>query len=89
MAQTNHLRFADDVVVTADNIKELNAMLQQLSQVSASIGLKMNHKTEIMSHEDANIYIDKKYVERVDGMFIWVTLSNWGKSTNMQKLSDV
>ncbi|XP_050563541.1 LINE-1 retrotransposable element ORF2 protein [Spodoptera frugiperda] len=38
----NHLRFADDLVLTADNATTLQHMLQQLSEASRTAGLTMN-----------------------------------------------
>lgn len=44
-----HLRFADDIVIMAESLEELNTMLSDLSIVSQQVGLKMNmDKTKIM-----------------------------------------
>ncbi|XP_062528975.1 citron rho-interacting kinase isoform X4 [Bombyx mori] len=44
-----HLRFADDIVVMAESLKDLRRMLGDLSRVSQQVGLKMNmDKTKIM-----------------------------------------
>ncbi|XP_063539716.1 uncharacterized protein LOC134748833 [Cydia strobilella] len=46
-----HLRFADDIVVMAETMEDLSAMLADLSRVSERVGLKMNmDKTKIMSN---------------------------------------
>ncbi|KAI8420615.1 hypothetical protein MSG28_007859 [Choristoneura fumiferana] len=46
-----HLRFADDIVIMAESLEELNTMLSDLSIVSQQVGLKMNmDKTKIMSN---------------------------------------
>ncbi|CAH2240333.1 jg25875 [Pararge aegeria aegeria] len=45
------LRFADDVVIMAETLEDLNAMLNDLSRVSQQVGLRMNmSKTKIMSN---------------------------------------
>lgn len=63
----NHLRFADDIALIANNLQELNEMLQQLNDVSATVGLKMNYnKTKIMSHEQTNITIQNHSIENVE-----------------------
>ncbi len=46
-----HLRFADDIVVMAETVEDLNTMLDGLSRASQQVGLKMNmDKTKIMSN---------------------------------------
>ena len=46
-----HLRFADDIVIMAESLEHLNAMLSDLSIVSQRVGLKMNmDKTKVMSN---------------------------------------
>lgn len=49
----NHLRFADDIVLIAPNLEQLEMMLLQLNAESQKIGLKMNlSKTKIMTNID-------------------------------------
>lgn len=43
MLGTNYLRFVDDIVLIADNLKEANDMLTELVQVLKSVGLEMNY----------------------------------------------
>ena len=63
----SHLRFADDIILAAKDPQELNEMLQQLNEVSATIGLKMNYnKTKIMSQEQTNIKIQNHIIENVE-----------------------
>ncbi|KAI8438500.1 hypothetical protein MSG28_010984 [Choristoneura fumiferana] len=46
-----HLRFADDIVVMAETMEDLGAMLADLSRVFDRVGLKMNmDKTKVMSN---------------------------------------
>ncbi|XP_013383867.1 uncharacterized protein LOC106154146 [Lingula anatina] len=45
----NHLRFADDIIIVADDAKDLEEMLEALADESAKSGLKMNtSKTKVM-----------------------------------------
>ncbi|EYC18843.1 hypothetical protein Y032_0026g1397 [Ancylostoma ceylanicum] len=47
----NHLRYADDIVIFAHDAKELERMLQEMSENSDAVGLKINlSKTVIMSN---------------------------------------
>lgn len=62
----NNLRFADDIVLISDDIKEIESMLQELNEESQRVGLKMNiSKTKIMSPVNAQIYIDNSVIENV------------------------
>ena len=46
-----HLRFADDIVLMAETLEDLNTMLEDLSNASQRVGLKMNmDKTKVMSN---------------------------------------
>ena len=46
----NHLRFADDIVIIAKDLKEVEAMIQDLNTASIKSGLKMNmKKTKVMA----------------------------------------
>ena len=46
----NHLRFADDNIIIAKALKEIDVMLQELDNSSRKCGLKMNmRKTKIMA----------------------------------------
>lgn len=53
--------------MTINRDQELNEMLQQLNDVSATVGLKMNYnKTKIMSQEQTNITIQNQRTENVE-----------------------
>lgn len=46
-----HLRFADDIVLMAETMEDLNTMLEDLRSASQRVGLRMNmDKTKIMSN---------------------------------------
>ncbi|PIK40846.1 hypothetical protein BSL78_22307 [Apostichopus japonicus] len=48
----NHLRFADDIVIIANNFNEMESMLQDLDIASRKRGLKMNmKKTKVMADQ--------------------------------------
>ncbi|PIK38581.1 endonuclease-reverse transcriptase [Apostichopus japonicus] len=48
----NHLRFADDIVIIANNFNEMEIMLQDLDIASRKRGLKMNmKKTKVMADQ--------------------------------------
>ena len=48
----SHLRFADDVVIMATSLEDLNAMLNSLNSASRRVGLGMNlDKTKVMFNE--------------------------------------
>jgi len=47
----SNLRFADDIVLLADNLEDIRIMLQELQEVCATVGLKMNiGKTKFMTN---------------------------------------
>ncbi|CAH2096185.1 unnamed protein product [Euphydryas editha] len=48
-AYITHIRFADDIVVTAESLKDLSTMLGDLDGVSQRVGFKMD-MTKIMSN---------------------------------------
>jgi hypothetical protein len=48
----SHLQFADDIVIMAETLKDLQLMLNDLADSSARIGLQMNlDKTKVMLNE--------------------------------------
>jgi hypothetical protein len=48
----SHLRFADDIVIMAETLQDLQLMLNDLADSSARIGLRMNlDKTKVMFNE--------------------------------------
>ena len=65
----NHLRFADDIVIIANNFSEMESMLQELDVASRRRGLKMNmKKTKVMadlSVQHKPITIDGTQLEHV------------------------
>jgi hypothetical protein len=64
----NHLRFADDIVIISEDLKELNDMIKQLHDASLKVGLEMNiSKTKILSPSNSNnLTINNKAIETVD-----------------------
>lgn len=48
----SNLRFADDIIIFANSIEELQEMLYELNYVSLKVGLSMNlRKTKVMYNE--------------------------------------
>lgn len=65
-AKISHLRFADDIVLFADNTMDLERMLYELDRESSKIGLKMNKtKTKIMSQDQVQIAVNGHILENV------------------------
>ena len=66
----NHLRFADDIVLVANNAGEMEEMLQDLNTKGKQVGLKINAaKTKIMQTAGmpkANLRVDGVLLEEVD-----------------------
>jgi hypothetical protein len=53
----SHLQFADDIVIMAETLKDLQLMLNDLADSSARIGLQMNlDKTKVMLNEHVLTY---------------------------------
>ena len=51
----NHLRFADDIVLIADNVKELQERLNELNEASKAVELHMNFKKiQVMTNNKVN-----------------------------------
>ena len=47
---TNNLRYADDIILTADSEEELKSLLMKVKEESEKVGLKLNiQKTKIMA----------------------------------------
>ena len=66
----NHLRFADDIVLITGNVTEMQEMLNQLSDESKVLGLKMNmKKTKVMFNKYINeniIQVNNNTIEHVE-----------------------
>lgn len=86
-----HLRFADDIVVMAESLKDLSTMLDGLNRVSQQVGLKMNmDKTKIMSNvhvPPTPVLVGSSMLEVVDeyvylGQTVKLGKSNFEKEVN-------
>lgn len=75
----NHLTFADDVLLIADNIQDLQKMLTELQQTSMEVGLKINHaKTKAMNNEGTknNVILENNIIEEVEShIYLGQTIS--------------
>ncbi len=53
----NHLRYADDVVLIAENTEKLKTMVEELNREGRKGGLEINYqKTKILGKEEKLIY---------------------------------
>ena len=62
----NHLRYADDTTLMAENEEELKSLLMKVKVESEKVGLKLNiQKTKIMAFGPITWQIDGETVETV------------------------
>lgn len=65
-----HLRFAEDILVTAKSMEELSTIFDGFNRVSQWVGLKMNmDKTKVMSNlrvVTAPVMVESSVLEVVD-----------------------
>lgn len=64
----NHLRFADDIVLITDDLREMEEMANELRTESSRVGLEMNlGKTKLLtSQKEAEFKINDNKIECVD-----------------------
>jgi hypothetical protein len=64
----NHLRFADDIVLFEEHLKNLEDMIKELSTISNEVGLEINEtKTMVMTNsKEVNISINNNPIGNVD-----------------------
>ena len=64
----SNLRFADDIFLCTETPQELQQMLQELSDESRRMGLKMNiAKTKVMVVDNSPINVNNVLIENVPG----------------------
>ena len=64
----SNLRFADDICLCTETPQELQQMLQELSDESSRMGLKMNiAKTKVMIVDNTPINVKNVLIENVQG----------------------
>lgn len=64
----NHLRFADDIIIIAENMGDARQMLTELTSTSSYIGLHINfQKTKFMTNlvASSNMEIERNEVKQV------------------------
>lgn len=63
----SHLRFADDIIIFAENLNEIKTMMQELARESEKVGLLMNlSKTKAMTNgTEKSLTIDGENIEFV------------------------
>ena len=70
---STNLRFADDIFLFTGTPQELQQMLQELSDESRRMGLKMNiAKTRVIVVDNTSINVSNVLIENVEGYtYIW------------------
>ena len=64
----SNIRFADDIFLCTETLQELQQMLQELSDESRQMGLKMNiTKTKVMVVDNTTINVNNVLIENVPG----------------------
>ena len=64
----SNLRFADDIFLCTETSQELQQMLQELSDESRRMGLKMNiSKTNVMAVDNTPINVNNVLIENAQG----------------------
>ena len=59
----SHLRFADDIVISANTSRELQQLLQELADESENQCLKMNKsKTKVKMENDTPMYVNNIHI---------------------------
>ena len=73
----NHLRYADDTTLMAENEGELKSLLMKVKEGSEKVGLKLNiQKTKIMASGPITSWqIDGETVETVADFIFWAPKS--------------
>ena len=85
----NHLRYADDTTLMAENEEELKSLLMKVKVKSEKVGLKLNiQKTKIMASGPITWWeIDGETVETVSDFILWA-LQSHQMVTEAMKLKD-
>ena len=78
----NHLRYAGDTTLMAENEEELKSLLTKVKEESEKVGLKLNiQETKIMASGPITSWeIDGKTVETVSDLF-------WGAPKSLQMVT--
>ena len=81
----SNLRFADDIFLCTGTPQELQQMLQELSDESRRMGLKMNiAKTKVMVVDNTPINVNNVLIENVQG-YVYLGQHNSLKEKNQDK----
>ena len=68
----NHLRYADDTTLRAENEEELKSLLMKVKEESEKVGLKLNiQKTFMASGPITSWEIDGETVETMSDFIFW------------------
>ncbi|KAJ8727743.1 hypothetical protein PYW07_001862 [Mythimna separata] len=84
----SHLRFADDIVILAENAKELNEMINDLQTASEYVGLEMNlSKTKVMTNSKMTpILVNEMPLEYVNDYIYLGKQISFKKTRNIEEI---
>ena len=84
-----YLRFADDIFLCTETPQELQQMLQELSDESRQMGLKMNiTKTKVMVVDNTPINVNNVLIENVPGTCTWDNTTASRKRTKTKRYNE-
>ena len=86
----HHLKYADDIVIIANSLEELQTMLNELKLRSEEIGLKLNkEKTKILTNQEdsRDIIIDNQTIEHVHEYVYLGQTIRCGKSSQAAEIN--
>ena len=85
----SNLRFADDIFLCTETPQELQQMLQELSDESRQMGLKMNiTKTKVMVVDNTRINVNNVLIENVPGYVYWDNTTASRKRTKTKRYNE-
>ena len=85
----SHLRFADDIFLCTETPQKLQQMLQELSDESRQMGLKMNiTKTKVMVVDDTPINVNNVLIEMSQATCTWDNTTASRKITRTKRYNE-
>ena len=86
----SNLRFADDIFLCTETPQELQNMLQELSDGSRRMGLKMNiAKTKVMVVDNTPVNVNNVLIENVEGyIYTWDNTTASRKRTRTKRYNE-
>ncbi|KAG7308870.1 hypothetical protein JYU34_006132 [Plutella xylostella] len=87
----SHLRFADDIIILAEDVSDLQCMLAELHEASLKVGLRMNmSKTKVMSSiptEVSNITVGNHKLEVVNEYTYLGHCLSFGRESQVKEIT--